>query len=327
MTSYRFAGRYVEGKTVLDIATDGSGYGSHLLAETAERVESLLGSAEARELASTMYPALNVSYQEVQLPKLPYENEHFDVAIAYEVVEELEHPEDLVVEVKRVLKPGGTFLISTPDKHTYSNERNHKDPSHKREMYVPEFRGMLERHFEHVRIYRQGAVAGGFIFEDGEQSSTVLLESVAFSSTNPSFGTEPPKTRFVMAVCGDSEFTEQENQQPYLLLDREQRIFDEYDDGREDVELLRGEIEHLQETEVQAFRDTLGYLRSDLKYLEAQLKRSQAQIKAQEQSEAQIRSLQAHIRAMESSAIWRLSAPYRLLRTRVGSLVRNAKRV
>ena len=41
---------------------------------------------------------------------------------------------------------------------------------------------------------------------------------------------------------------------PYLLLDRDRRIFDECEDRAEDVELLREEVERMQETEVQAFR-------------------------------------------------------------------------
>lgn len=319
LTSYRFAEQYVEGKTVLDIATDSSGYGTHLLAETAENVEGLVGSSQALERASTIYPAPNVNYQEVRLPKLPYEGERFDVAVSFEVVEELERPEELVAEAKRVLTPEGTFIVSTPDKQAHSNERNYRDPSHKREMYVLEFRKMLERHFRDVRLYRQGAVAGGLIFEADESPATVPVRSARFSATNPAFDAEPPTTHFVVAVCSDSEPAEQENRQPCLILDHDRRIFEECEDSREDVELLRAETQRMQETEVQAFQDTLGHLRGEIVYLKAQLARSEAQIQTREQDEAQIRQLKAHIHAMENSRVWRLFEPYRRLRARVVS--------
>jgi hypothetical protein len=125
-------------------------------------------------------------------------------------------------------------------------------------MYVPEFQGLLERHFGHVRLYRQGAVAGGLVFPvSGELTAAagVPVESVRLSSSGPSLGGGPPTTRSVMAVCSESgEVPGQEEEEgAYLLLDRDRRVFDECEERAEDVDLMLGEIQRMQETEIQAF--------------------------------------------------------------------------
>ena len=261
LTCYGFARRYVGGKVVADIGRGEVGYGMHLLAETAESVVGLIDLPETADLASAVYSAPNVSYRRVHLTKLPYSEGYFDVVVAFGVVENLEYPEDLVREVRRVLKQDGVLVISARDKQTDANERNRRGIDGRRQMYVPEFRELLERHFEHVRIYRQGAVAGGFVFPTSEEVTSAPVESARFSLTDPTLGAEPPTTRSVIAVCGDAKALGQE-EQPYLLLDRDRRVFDECEERAEDVELMRSEIRQMQETEVQAFRDALKLHRS-----------------------------------------------------------------
>jgi hypothetical protein len=124
-------------------------------------------------------------------------------------------------------------------------------------MYVPEFRELLERSFGHVRIYRQGAVAGGFVFPDSEEIGSTSVESARLSLAGPDLGMEPPTTRYVLAVCSDATASAEQEERPYLLLDRDRCVFDECEERAEDVELLRREIQQMQETEVQALITTL----------------------------------------------------------------------
>jgi SAM-dependent methyltransferase len=256
LTCYGFARRYVGGKIVADIGREEGGFGARLLAETAASVAVLTDLPENAHLPSAAYSAPNVSYRRVDLTRLPYPEGYFDVVVAFGVVENLEHPENVVREVKRALKHDGVLVISALDKQTDANERNRRDIDDRRRMYVPEFRGLLEHHFAHVHIYQQGAVAGGFVFPASSEVTGSPVESARFSLSEPALGAEPPNTRSVIAVCGDGETPGQE-EQPYLLLDRDRRVFDECEERAEDVELLRGEIQQLQETEVQAFRDAL----------------------------------------------------------------------
>src|ERR687893_1510459 len=72
LPGYGFARRYVKGKIVADVGWEEIGYGSRLLAETAESVVGLTNSPEAVDLASAAYSAPNVSYRSVSLSEIPY---------------------------------------------------------------------------------------------------------------------------------------------------------------------------------------------------------------------------------------------------------------
>ena len=259
LTSYRFAQRYATGKIVANVGWEEIGHGSHLLAETAESVAGLTTSPEAVDLASAAYPAQNVSYQRVSLPELPYSETYFDTIVAFGIVEGLAHPEDLVREAKRVLKKDGVLVISALDKQTQLEGGAHGGSDGlRREMYVTEFRELLERHFGLVHVYRLGAVAGGYVFPVSDKVATAPVKSARFSLTNSDLGAEPPRTRCVIAVCTDAEEPQQqEEEEAYLLLDRDRRVFDECEERAEDVELMQSEIRQMQETEVQAFLDAL----------------------------------------------------------------------
>lgn len=46
--------------------------------------------------------------------QLPFPDDHFDLAISYDVLEHIEDDETVVREIRRVLKPGGQVLIAVP---------------------------------------------------------------------------------------------------------------------------------------------------------------------------------------------------------------------
>ena len=302
LVGYRFAQRYVGGKAVADLSVGDLGYGTRILAASAGSVVGLTGSDELLELAQTFHAAPNVDYGKADFPVLPYGEETFDVVVALQVIETQAYPENLLRAAKRVLKRDGLLVVSTVDKQAYSNERNRKDPEHKREMYVPEFRGMLEKHFGQVRLYHQGTVAGGYV-SPVDEASGAGVESAPSSATVPSFDSKLPTPHLVVAVCGDGEVPE-EHGRSHVLLDSDRRVFEECDDYREDAELLRDEIQHMQRTEVQAFQDEARLRNSELVYLRAQLERSRARLQR----------LEKYIDNIENSRSWQALGVYRRLR-------------
>lgn len=344
LAGYGFARRYVEGKVVANIGREGLGYGSHLLSQSAEHVVGLADSVEAADLASRAHPAPNVEYKRMEFPTIPYPEGHFDVVVAFGALDDLGPPEGLVDEAIRVLKRDGVLIVSTLDRRALLNT-SPEGAGRRRGMYAPEFRAFLGQHFGSVRVFRQGAVAGGFVFPEAGGTTDASVESAPASAIIPTVGPEPPATRSVLAVCSLTEPPEGEDlaeqERPYLVLDRDGRVFDEREDLAEDVELLRGEIGRMQETEVQAFQDTYKLLFSEIAFLRAQVRRSEAsarQIERESESrtweiesgseaqyKARIQTLQNRIRDMENSATWRVFEPYRRLRIRLDAAIRGAR--
>jgi SAM-dependent methyltransferase len=50
---------------------------------------------------------------------IPYPDGTFDVVVSANVLEHVEDPRSVFMEIRRVLRPGGLFLFKTPNKHHY----------------------------------------------------------------------------------------------------------------------------------------------------------------------------------------------------------------
>lgn len=58
-------------------------------------------------------------YQIADATSIPYPDGEFDVVFANNVLEHLAEPERVFTEVRRTLKPGGSFLFKTPNRRHY----------------------------------------------------------------------------------------------------------------------------------------------------------------------------------------------------------------
>ena len=63
--------------------------------------------------------------------------------------------DDLLREFRRVLKPRGWLLISSPDKAIYSDRQQNHNEYHVRELYRPELETLLRDHFPAFRLWGQ----------------------------------------------------------------------------------------------------------------------------------------------------------------------------
>lgn len=61
----------------------------------------------------------------------------------------------MVSELRRVLKPGGALVLSTPNRDFGPPERHTTNTFHIREFTAPELRGLLCQHFRSVRLFGQ----------------------------------------------------------------------------------------------------------------------------------------------------------------------------
>ena len=131
--AYVEAAKLVSGR-VLEIGT-GTGYGVDIIAPNASEFVTL---DKYRSERVDSLPA-NVRFVEATVPPLPFEDEMFDYVVSFQVIEHIKHDKRLVREVMRVLRPGGKFIVSTPNK-PMSLTRN---PWHVREYTAEELSKLL----------------------------------------------------------------------------------------------------------------------------------------------------------------------------------------
>jgi SAM-dependent methyltransferase len=87
---------------------------------------------------------------------------HFDRVVCTEVIEHASAPRDLLIEIARVLKPGGRLVMTTPIRLTEHPE----DPNHVREWFPGEFIRIFEsgvwRVIAHEQVVPASAVEAYF---------------------------------------------------------------------------------------------------------------------------------------------------------------------
>lgn len=192
---YVYASSFCTGARVLDAGT-GAGYGCATLADNARSVVGLDIAHDAVRFASAEYDRPNASWLQASLVALPFTGDAFDVVVAFEVIEHLADWRQFLQEARRVLRDGGVFLVSTPNKSFYaeSREQSGPNPFHEYEFEYAEFRDALCEVFPYVHIvlenHSQCIVfdAGG-----GQDSDARMVEPGSVQDAN-----------FYLAVCSSA---------------------------------------------------------------------------------------------------------------------------
>ena len=159
---YAFAAELVQKKVVLDIAC-GEGYGSNILAKQAEFVTAVDLDQRTVTEASKNYKRANLLFKQGSLLNIPVQPEIFDVVVSFETLEHIVEHDLALVEIKRVLKPNGLLILSTPNKKEYTEKPNYHNPFHEKELYQEEVETLLKKNFKHVQFYAQRFYSGSLI--------------------------------------------------------------------------------------------------------------------------------------------------------------------
>jgi SAM-dependent methyltransferase len=159
LARYYFATPYVRGR-VLDIAC-GSGYGCHMIAKDRKReLTELVGvdnDPETLAYANVEYNHQKVTYRQGDAldPQLPEQLGVFDTILSFETLEHVADDQLFMDNLYRMLKPGGTLVLSTP----FGRGRGMptSEPFHVHQLTPEEFAELCER-FDGVEMYYQRGV-------------------------------------------------------------------------------------------------------------------------------------------------------------------------
>lgn len=100
-------------RLILEIGT-GEGYGASYLSSRCPEIVATDLSWDALRHASTHYP--KVLYCQTLGTDLAFSSASFDAVISFQVIEHIEDASSYLGEVRRVLKPGGRFILTTPNR-------------------------------------------------------------------------------------------------------------------------------------------------------------------------------------------------------------------
>ncbi len=218
MTRYGFAAQFVKNKVVLDIAC-GSGYGVSLLKKAgADKVIGVDISAETIDYCRDKYSDSLVEFHVGHVEKIPLKDHSVDVAVSFETIEHVNAAAQVkfLQEIRRVLRPHGIFVVSTPNSRVYPKG----NAFHLKELDPQEFGAILRENFKHTTLHYQDDVVSSYVFSD--EHGNVLVNRKPMSHPVAKISTET--SMYLIAVCTSgsqiraAEYVELSNIKPHDVL-------------------------------------------------------------------------------------------------------------
>jgi len=189
------------GLVVLDAAC-GEGYGSAILARSAREVVGIDIAAEAVAHARTRYTAANLRYVEGSCTALPFPDASFDLVVSFETIEHLAQQQEMLAEFRRVLRPAGALVISSPNQPVFSDGGKNANHFHVRELTRDELAALLTPLFPQQRWYCQRIVAhSAFWAEATDPAAGRAASMLALVDDDVEARAEPAPPMYYVVVC------------------------------------------------------------------------------------------------------------------------------
>jgi ubiquinone/menaquinone biosynthesis C-methylase UbiE len=305
---YALALDLAEGRSVLDIAS-GEGYGSALLAKRADHVIGVDIDVDSANHAQAQYGHLtNLKFLAGSCSAIPVADASIDVVTSFETIEHHDQHEEMMHEIKRVLRADGLLIISSPNRLVYSDEPNYTNPFHVKELYYEEFLDLLKRHFQQVHIYGQRLAVGSCItslgFSDRQEIRAFSGDIHSLSNVASYF----PSPMYFVAVCSDrKESVSATLESIYLdasddLLTHLQNDWHSYQLALQQIQLEKAE---LQQT-TQQYQADLNSVTQELAEAHHRLQELAHFQENCDHLKIQLENAHQQIKVMESSKFWKL---------------------
>jgi SAM-dependent methyltransferase len=149
---YRFAAQFAAGRRVLDVAS-GAGFGLQMLRQAGASPLGLDYDAAALREVRRIEPAAHLVHADAT--RLPLATHSLDLVVSFETLEHVPDARAMALEIRRVLKPGGRLVLSTPNRAFGPPEHHTGNPFHIREFTASELGDLLHEVFDEVELYGQ----------------------------------------------------------------------------------------------------------------------------------------------------------------------------
>jgi 2-polyprenyl-3-methyl-5-hydroxy-6-metoxy-1,4-benzoquinol methylase len=148
LKAYDLVSSCVKSAEVLDIGC-GDGYGAYHMSRFVKSVVGIDYDEPAIVNAREKYNAPNLSYELLDAEKVNSLGSKFDVITCFQNIEHIEHPENMVEGVKKILKPNGLFIVSVVNRLL----RQGKSPYHYREYSPVELESFMSNYFSKQLLF------------------------------------------------------------------------------------------------------------------------------------------------------------------------------
>jgi len=149
---YRFASQFADGARVLDVAC-GAGFGMQVLRHVGACAVGM--DLDTSALIEARGIDASVPVVRADATRLPLPDRCIDLVTSFETLEHVSEAAMLVRELRRVLRPGGRLVLSTPNRAFGPPELHSGNPFHIREFTAVELRELLVECFDEVQLFGQ----------------------------------------------------------------------------------------------------------------------------------------------------------------------------
>ena len=330
LARYWWASELAAGKRVLD-AGCGTAYGTRLLAEAgALAVVGIDLSGDVLDAVRADQPP-NVSLEQADVRRLPYDDASFDLVVCFEVIEHLADPDVALDELARVVSNDGVVCVSSPNRRTYAQG----NPHHHHEYVPEELLAAMQQRFAHVRLYRQDDWVASAVFDDAGQAHNGS-RPVSAAVRKLAAG-KPGEELYTLALAGKGELPDARPSVALTHVLEIKQLAQSWERLSQAEEAAAVERRELSELRRSAQRDHLRLEELERKaeiaaraLLEIEIERAreigerhvlQAELEARVEGEAElhaeIRELNETIQWMQRTRIWRIGAGWWRLRDRL----------
>jgi SAM-dependent methyltransferase len=299
---YRWAASSAAGKRVLD-AGCGTAYGTAMLA--AGGAQEVVGVDLAEGVLESVRAEMpdTVSLQSGDLRDLDLEDGSFDLVVCFEVIEHFEQPLPVLDQLVRVLAPGGTLLISSPNRGVYPAG----NPHHYHEFTPSELTSELGARFANVRLMRQQSYVTSAVLSDERfsQSSEQPLDLPLYKLTDDELDSE----LYTLAIASDSELGDLPSQ---AAMTDSLGLSEWVEASKTQERALQAHRQYIEELEVKvADRTHLQMRLIELEQQVAALPDLALEVEELGRANAELGRTAAELQSTKASFSWRITRPLR----------------